>query len=125
MGRDIDLSQPLSDEDREFLLARNQHAVVERNDVAFGKADADPTPPGALGTEPSLASDRTEADVEAMAGGGEADADVAYEDMTHKELDAILGPRGLSTSGTIAEKADRLYDAEDEERARQAAADDE
>lgn len=36
MSRQVDLTQPLSDEDRQYLLDRNRHADVKGNDALFG-----------------------------------------------------------------------------------------
>lgn len=65
MSRQIDLSEPLSKEDREWLLNNNRAEDVRANDAEHGRDSADlgaapgTATPLVTGQEPSLGSDRT------------------------------------------------------------------
>lgn len=114
MSRVIDLDRKLSDEDREYLVHRGRHADVQANDVQFAGAEPDKAPPGALGTEPSLQSDRVP-----EAG---SDEELVYEDMTVAQLKEEIDARNeerdsdsqLSKSGAKADLIAEL-EADDEE----------
>lgn len=107
MGMQVDLTQPISDDERAYLLSRNREADVAANDRAFGDGEPLATP-GVAGTEPSLGADQVPADSE--------DGGAEYEDMSHADLDAEIDARNedlpddeqISKSGTIAQKAARL-----------------
>jgi hypothetical protein len=91
MGRQIDLTKKLNEEDRSFLLERGRYTDVARNDEEFsGKASkaAAAPPEGGQGDE-----------------GGDW-----YEDegVTKAQLQAELESRQLGTSGNKAELVARL-----------------
>lgn len=101
MTRQVPVDKPLSDEDRTYLHARGEHALVERIDNDHGKAD------GAAEGDDLF----------------DVDDDRPYDEWTKAELDAEIQVRNaapgrpadkqLAKGGTIADKAERLR-ADDE-----------
>lgn len=101
MSRLVPVDKPLSDEDRDYLHSRGEHARVEYIDAQHGKAG------------------------EAAAGEDvfDVDDDKPYDEWTKAELDAEIQVRNsapgrpadkqLAKGGTIADKAERLR-ADDE-----------
>lgn len=63
MSREIDMSKPLSDEDRAWMLENNRDNEVRANDEAHGRDSSDIGRAGGMpfvtGGEPSLGSDRS------------------------------------------------------------------
>lgn len=104
MSRQIDLTKKLSDEDREYFIARGEYVVVERNDAQFGR-DA---------SKDASESEDSVAAVEAGSGADSAPekySDEWFEKATVAELQHELEQRGLPKTGKRADLADRLYEA--------------
>lgn len=94
MGREIDLTQPLSAEDRKWLEERGKHGdlrVANELHPQSGAAVADPD------------EDDSEVDQEAL-----------YGTWTKAQLQYELQTRDLPTTGTKAELVDRLVEADGE-----------
>jgi hypothetical protein len=128
MSQEVDLSKPLSDKDRAYLLGRGRYGDIERSDNMYGGSTPDEMLVGdGTGTRPTsiLTSDQAAARkqqlldelaaIEATEGATVPEADVEdealkpYEEMTVAELDAELKARSLSTSGKQVEKIARLH----------------
>lgn len=77
MSREVDLSKPLSDEDREYLHSRGLHTTVERMDSQFG---SEPTDPDA-------------ADNSAPAPGGDEQPPENYNEWTVQDLQEEIRER--------------------------------
>jgi hypothetical protein len=97
MSRQIDLSKPLNERDRQYLFDRGRRHQVIENDLRFADRKAAPQ---------SSADDQWTSEV---------------KELTVDELKSELQNRGLSTSGTKPQLQARLiesgpeYDDEDEE----------
>lgn len=125
MGKSIDLSQPLSDEDRRWLEERGDYAAIAVADATHGA----PEPREAKADEPSEPEDApvplvAEPVAEPNAGDDgvtepsdsseDADDDVPpYEEWTADALRDECDARGLAKSGSKADLIDRLV-ADDE-----------
>lgn len=93
MSRRVDMSGPLSEDDREYLHSRGLHETVARVDAEHSTADEEP----------------------------EGDDDPGYETWTHADLQAEIDDRNqyltddkkMARSGKVADLAARLraYDA--------------
>jgi hypothetical protein len=94
VSRKIDISQPLSDEDRAYLDTRGRHDLIALNDEQFG---------GSSDEEASLTSSQAE-----QANLQIEEEDDEYSDMTNEALREELSDRGLSTSGAKADLQARL-----------------
>jgi hypothetical protein len=91
MSQRVDQTKPLSDQDREYLLSRNELQVIDRLDALF---------PAVVETD-EAESDEGEAE--------EGDGGVLpYEEWTADDLRAELGERKLVKSGSKPEMAARL-----------------
>lgn len=130
MSQEVDLSTPLTREERAYLLARGRYGDVDRADSMHGGSSPDELLSGdGTGTHPvsvltsDQAADRKRRLLEELAAieaaeqstdavePDEDDGDVElkpYEDMTVQELDTELKARSLSTAGKQAEKVARL-----------------
>lgn len=86
MSRQVDLTKPLSDDDRAYLLSRGQNAMVTRMDEQF----AEP--------EPASAPEQEQSD--------------GLENMTVDELKDLLRTRNLPVGGTKDELVSRLREAD-------------
>lgn len=123
MSMEIDLSTPLTDDERQYLLMRGRLADIERADSLNGVET--PDAPEGDGTGPKPISLMTSeqrateaerlrarlAEIEGDADESDEDEDVEpepYDAWTVQELDAELKRRQLPTSGTKAEKVKRL-----------------
>lgn len=133
MSMAVDLSTPLTKQEREYLAARGLYAELERADQMSGEAspelpagDGTGLQPVSLLTSEQQASERQRLLArlrELDAGTGDSDVEEVpeesdlppYEQWDVKELDAELKERKLPTSGSKADKANRLY-ADDETR---------
>lgn len=132
MSREVDLSQKLSEEDREYLLARGREQQVFVNDAQF---TGDPEAVRQANYIPGTSIDRApgvpatpNGDRLVVMGGGEVeidedgdelgdspeshaaleDSDDEYDTMDKASLKAELDSRELSTSGNKAELIARL-----------------
>jgi len=102
MGREIDLTQPLSAEDRAWLEERGKVGDLRVADEMFPDsvpADADPDDDGSM----------------------EDESESAYADWTKAQMQYELSTRDLPASGTKAELVERL-EADDEAKAAEAQA---
>jgi SAP domain len=93
MSRQIDITQPLSDEDRQYLVDRHHVVALERNAAFVAGA--------------SVAGDEREEEKEDEDGPD-------LEDMTVQQLQEVLRKRDLPVSGTKDELLARLLEAEDD-----------
>lgn len=135
MSMEVDLSTPLTAEERAYLAMRGRQAEIERADGLTDVTDppaldeGDGTGPKMqhLGTAEARAA-RKEALLEELrliveSEGGAAEEDdegvAPYEEWTHKELDAEIERRGLpKVTGDKVSKANVLY-ADDNESQQQ------
>ncbi|MGB2791262.1 MAG: SAP domain-containing protein [Candidatus Moraniibacteriota bacterium] len=90
MSRQVDLTKPLSDDDRAYLLSRGQNAMVTRMDEQF----AEPEPASA----PEQEQEQEQSD--------------GLENMTVDELKDLLRTRNLPVGGTKDELVSRLREAD-------------
>jgi hypothetical protein len=121
MSRQIPRDQALSDEDREYLVARGDTNMINRLDLEFGVTDSYQDPAAPLrGSEPSLAAAsepaglgqsqvglRTDHTGAPLTPGATAAAD-EYDALTNEELRDELEERELSKSGNKQELITRL-----------------
>lgn len=123
MSRQIDLSQPLSDEDREYLFAHGDHDLVRQADaIAAANVESEPFDEGE--------GERPEDEVEDESTDGETKDDDEsdevddeedeteedsgpYAGWTKADLKAEAGKRELPKSGNVSELKARLV-ADDE-----------
>lgn len=122
MSREIDLSNPLSDEDRAYLLARGREQLVAQIDARRGdeeaaklahyvpgsavdEADGVPETPGlaAPNVEAARSAEIVEEDDDVEAG-----TEDNYETWTNEQLREELDSRDLQTSGKKKELVARL-----------------
>lgn len=105
MAREIDLDQQLSEEDREYLLARGRDNLVLENDAKFGDKDAQ----NRLSYVPGTEVDRAEgvpatpnADPTVVMGGGATDpeADDGLDDSDEEDADEPTGSTGEGAAET-------------------------
>jgi len=125
MGRNIDLTQPLSDEDRQWLEDRGDYTALRRAAEAAGESDeepdeADEADEDSQDSEDEDSDDDSDDDDSEDDESDEDDEDaVAYEDLTNAQLAELLEARDLPKSGTKAEMVARLIEddesAEDED----------
>lgn len=124
MSRQVDTQVKLSDDDRKYLLGRNQIDVVAANDAQFRSdeglsVDNRVQRTGLTGDEPSLQSDRHEGAgqgaaqmqvrVDPTAGSvQEPEEEDEYDEMSGDELREELRGRGLTVGGKVAELRQRL-----------------
>lgn len=133
MSMAVDLSKPIGPQERAYLAERGLYADLERADAMHG-TDAPALPTGdGTGLQPvSLLTSEQQASEKArlVARLRELGVDVPEEDSTPatedgdtlppyetwdvKELDAELKRRKLATSGNKEEKANRLYDNDEQ-----------
>jgi hypothetical protein len=126
MSMGVDLSSPLTREEREYLAARGRYADIERVDALHGVTDGQELDAGD-GTGPQYVPLMTGeqrageaarlrarlAELEAAdedAADEDTDEVAPYEEWKKPELDAELERRSLLKTGTNAEKAQRLRD---------------
>lgn len=129
MSMAVDLSTPLTDEERSYLAMRGRYSEIERADGISGAepgdlGDGDGSGPKvmALNTAEARAERRRQieeelrqieeldGDAEAGRSGSVEDGEVdPYETWNVKEIDAELKRRNLDGSGNKAEKVARLY----------------
>lgn len=129
MSRQIDITKPLSDEDREYLKSRNRldelafveaqesgeeltpERMAELEQKALEEQMGQRTP---LQMDPSFQREDQDEDSDApeeFTDGDDAD-DIAYvQQCSYDELKAQLGARGLPKGGTKEELQRRLLDA--------------
>lgn len=109
MGKSIDLTVPLSDEDRAWLLERGAYDDVRVSDAITGATaapeEAGPTDSPVEPTTLEVSSDDAPAEPEAAQGEPEAND---YTDWTKDQLMYELGQRGLSRAGNKDELTARL-----------------
>jgi hypothetical protein len=91
MSRQIDLTKPLSDADRQYLLERSDNVSLERNAANVAGLNF------SAGT--------------ALTGDPEKGEEKPLEELTGEELHDKLKALGLPVSGTNDEKLARLYEA--------------
>lgn len=130
MSMAVDLSTPLSADERAYLAERGRYAELERADSMHGTSgelpEGDGSAPLMRGTATYDVRDQRIAELERelqlLRGvNGEADSDEAdsdedpepYETWTVKELDAELERRSLPVKGDKAAKVTALYDHDD------------
>lgn len=133
MSMAVDLSTPLTQEEREYLAARGRYADLERADAMHGVTDApalpdgDGTGPTQYGTasydvrdqriaalERELALLKGETDDSEEEADDSEDGEVSpYEQWTVQELDAELKRRKLPVTGNKDAKVTALYDHDD------------
>ena len=93
MALQIDLSKPLSAEDREYLIARGRRHLVLQNDRQFaGQKSSSPAPQGSKTPE-------------------QAEWESQVNDLTVAELRDELSNRGLETKGNQETLRKRLIEA--------------
>ena len=97
MGKSIDLSQPLSDEDRAWLESHGKYGDL-RVAAEFARAADEPVSP----VEEQVSEPEDETDVEGSEYGTWTNAQLRYE----------LGTRDLPQYGTKAELVARLEEAD-------------
>jgi len=97
VSRKIDLSQPLSDEDRAYLDSRARHDLIALNDEEHGVTHEDDAP--------TTSSQAEQANLQVDA---EEDIEDEYSSMTNDDLRAELEDRDLPTSGNKADLLARL-----------------
>jgi len=131
MSMHVDLSTPLTEEERNYLAMRGRYAELERAAQLTGESvgdlgNGDGTGPTVvpLGTAEQRATERERllarlAEIDAADGqdGDDGDELPPYQDWNVKELDKELKARSLPTDGDKATKVQRLY--EDDERSQQ------
>ena len=119
MSREIDLSQPLSDEDRQYLIdrdrwrdlaladghediARAQREATEANDITQGRR-----PPTVFGEQARVQA----ANADAAPTSDEGEEDLPYEEWTFDELKNELDVRKADAveAGMSEEEAKTLY----------------
>lgn len=98
MSRQIDMTKPLSDEDREYLETRARQDLIAQNDEQFGVESDEEGSPGN-----SLQAEKANLQIT-----GEVVIEDDYSSMTNDELRDELEDRGLATSGAKADLQDRL-----------------
>jgi len=123
MSMGVDLSSPLTAEERAYLAERGRYADIERVDGLHGVTDGpdlgegDGTGPQYVplmtgeqraGEAARLRARLAELEAEDEDSEDEADDVSPYEEWKKPELDAELDRRGLVKTGTNAEKAVRL-----------------
>lgn len=110
MGRYIDSNEPLSDEDRDFLLSRGRGDEVRLNDLKFGEGGAGASPTGPDGDEDD---EETEYQTDDGDDGDEYDpADVdRIGKMKVDDLRYELAGMGQPTDGNKADLQNRLIEA--------------
>lgn len=96
MSRDIPMDRPLSESDRKYLEDRGSYPLIDRLDQEFGNISND-------GEEPEDVFDGDD---------GDDGPDPGYEEWTAEELREELRERKLSSTGTKAEMAARLREAD-------------
>lgn len=101
MSRNIPFDMPLSDEDREYLLARGRNDLVARVDEEFPPLVGEEYEP--VPAEPEDEEDGP--DLEEFGGG---DDQIDYGSMNVAELKAELAARGLATDGKKPALIERL-----------------
>lgn len=131
MSKKIDLEKPLSDADRDYMLARDRHVEVAFNAVVHNvelpkkvresmtargitekgvqraAAAAGRLPEGAMVEE----DDSAGSDDDSPEDGGPAKySEEWFDKATIAELQPLLRDRGLPVTGKRGELADRLYD---------------
>lgn len=127
MSMAIDLSSPLTRDERAYLAERGRYADIERADALTGVTDSPDLGSGdgtglqlqPLGTAEQRAARRAqlEAELAALSADDEEDVDPEdddelppYSEWTVPALDAELKRRSLSVNGTKPEKVKRLED---------------
>lgn len=135
MSMAVDLSTPLSDQERSYLAMRGRYSEIERADGLtgsepgdLGSGDGSGPKVFALNTGEARAARRAQLEeelrqLEEMEGGGDNDVSRTgsvedgevdpYETWNVKEIDAELKRRNLDVSGNKQDKVARLY-ADDE-----------
>jgi hypothetical protein len=129
MSQEVDLSQPLSDEDFRYLTDRGRGDLIERAHAMHGTSDEDyahvlsgdgtgPQPqPLAQGESRATRRERLQRELDELdaAEAGDDDEvdddevdDRPYSEWTVTELDAQLKVRELPTSGSKPDKVKRL-----------------
>jgi hypothetical protein len=96
MGKNIDLTQPLSDEDRAWLEERGKINDIRVADEIAG-----------VSTDPEPVSAQTDDGTDDEDDDSTADSE-EYGDWTKAQMQYELGERGLPQSGNKAELAARL-----------------
>lgn len=132
MSMQIDYTKPLGDVEQRYLAERGQQADIDRaraltgsEELDLGSGDGTGPQMRPLGTAEQRALQREQlqaqlaaldaAESETLDADDEADAEVdGYETWTVPELDKELKRRNLSTSGTKPEKANRLYNDDEQ-----------
>ena len=118
MSREVDLTQPLSEEDKEYLRARGREQQVTLNEAQFSD---DPAVQAAAAFVPGLDVDLAEGvpatpggDPRVVMGGGPVEGPVTfdtednYEAWSKSELEEELENRDLPKSGNKTELVARL-----------------
>lgn len=126
MSKQIDLTKPLSDEDRQYLEDRARHYEIAANDAEHAGAELPPEYLGLTGGEPAfgvpadshpegvglgegtLRPTNPHATVADESAPTEEDSEDSYDDMTVAELQDELENRELPKSGKKAELIARL-----------------
>lgn len=128
MSMQVDLSSPLTAQERKYLEERGRYDEITRVDAMYGVetpafSDGDGTGPVVHGTTLVDNRDARIAELERQLADLRGDTpdvedteegDVSpYEEWTVKELDAELKRRGLPVKGNQSDKATALYDNDD------------
>lgn len=133
MSRHVDITQPLSDADRQYLLDRSRHDLIAQADaIAAGTEYSDSmlTSTGVPLTGDELPPNTGSVDntgdprgwgsyQEPNEDDGDEDGEPDYDTWKKAELEAEAHNRGLDKSGTKAEIAERLREhdaAEDDDQ---------
>ena len=109
MSREIDLYEPLSETDKQYLMDRGLENQVHENELRFSRSDH----VTGLAIDNTDGSDGTDADgADADTAGSDTDADTDEEwvnSLTVEELRDELKERKQSTVGLKPELQERLF----------------
>ena len=124
MSRKVDITKPLSDEDRQYLLDRGQHAKIAQADAAAGGDDsalaASTTPGGVsgvtVGGSSPLAQDPsvgryTPAEPAVQAGDG-----LTSDDDKDAKAEAAIADRDYEAKGVLVKHLQAEIDRRNEDR---------
>lgn len=104
MSKSIDFSQPLSDEDKQYLLDRNRGHLIPDGDSPSEASEVETAEADGTPSEPADAAE-VESDEDEEVGG-------EFGAMKVEELKALLTARDLPTDGKKADLVARLESAE-------------
>lgn len=103
MARTIPNDQPLSDEDREYLLIRGKVGLIEHLDREFPSKSDEPEEEVQPASQQPVEEDFLEDDED------DEDDGPVYENLAVADLKAELKRRGLSPDGKKDDLVSRLY----------------